>query len=95
MDNLYFCHGAEHKTLRCLQRDGDEVRLENIFMNLSRFAHFMANYKKPIIIDASGSFKNCGAAIFLNRPHVMNQNPTSACKLLLQIRQILAHFLDF
>lgn len=54
--------------------------MQNYFFNLTRFAHFMANYKKPLVLDINGDLRNAAAAIFLNRPMLLNQTGSHACR---------------
>ena len=82
LDDDFFCDGIDFKALRGMWHNRDYLHIQNYFFNLTRFAHFMANYKKPMMIDINGELNNAALAIFLNRPMLINRTFSKGCKCL-------------
>ena len=86
LDDRHFCSGIDFASLRNHWNAGKMVRVQNYYFNLTRFAHFMANYKEPMMMDASGSLRNAALSIFLNVPMVVNRELSSGCKWAINFR---------
>ena len=79
-DEKVFSLGTDFQSLRSMCKKKDILNIQNYFFNLTKFAHFMGNYKKPVALNVNGVLKNSAAAIFLNRPSLINKNHTSTCQ---------------
>jgi hypothetical protein len=80
MDLDIFGDGIDFHSLKYFWKTGRSLNVQNYVFNITRFAHFMANFKFPVIIGTGGILRNAAISVFLNQPMVGYRSKVIGCK---------------